>query len=64
MARVPVILPPLVNNTVTDFKTKTNIFDNFFKCTPLANGSKLPENQVYLTSSRINSVSFSDNVVI
>ena len=42
------------------------IFNDFFskQCTPLANGSKLPENQVYLTNSRINSVPFSDNLVI
>ena len=65
--RVPVIPPLLVNNKfVTDFKAKANIFNDFFnkQCTPLANGSKLPENQVYLTNSRTNSVPFSDNLVI
>ena len=65
--RVPVIPPLLVNNKfVTDFKAKANIFNDFFskQCTPLANGSKLPENQVYLTNSRINSVPFSDDLVI
>ena len=43
-----------------------NIFNDFFskQCTPLANGRKLPENQVYLTNSRINSVPFSDDLVI
>ena len=64
--RVPVIPPLLVNNKfVTDFKVKANIFNDFFskQCTPLANGSKLPENQVYLTNSRINSVPFSDDLV-
>ena len=64
---VSVIPPLLVNNkVVNDFKAKTDIFNDFFskRCTPLANGSKLPENQVYLTNSRINSVSFSDNFVI
>ena len=30
----------------------------------LANASKVPENQVYLTDSRINSDSFSDNLII
>ena len=51
---------------MTDFKAKANIFNDFFskQCTPLANGSKLPENQVYLTNSRINSVPFSDDLVI
>ena len=44
----------------------TNIFNDFFskEYTPLGNGSKLPENQVYLTNSRINSGPFSDNIVI
>ena len=65
--RVPVIPPLLVNNKfVTNFKAKANIFNNFFskQCTPLANRNKLPESQVYLTNSRINSVPFSDNLVI
>ena len=30
----------------------------------LGNGNKLPEDQVYLMNSRINSVSFSDNLGI
>ena len=45
--RVPVTPPPLVNNNfVTDFKSKANIFINFFRkqCKYLAHGSKLPEN--------------------
>ena len=61
------IAPLLVNNKfMTDFKTKANIFSDIFsrQCTPLANGSKLPENQVYLTKSRINLVPFSDTLVI
>ena len=65
--RVPVIPPLLVNNKfATNFKAKANIFNDFFskQCTPLANGIKLPKNQVYLTNSRINSVPFSDNLVI
>ena len=64
---MPVIPPLLVNNKfVIDFKAKANIFNDFFskQCTTLANGSKLPENQVYLTNSGINSVPFSDNLVI
>ena len=65
--RVSVIPPLLVNNKfLTDFKAKANIFNDFFstQCTPLANDSKLPENWVYLTNSRINSVPFSDSLVI
>ena len=51
---------------MTDFKANANIFNDFFskECTPLVNGNKLPENQVYLTNSRINSVPFSDDLVI
>ena len=50
---------------MTDFKAKANILNNFFskQCTPPDNGSKLLENQVYLTNSRINSVPFSDDLV-
>ena len=65
--RVPLIPPLLVNNKfLSYFKAKANIFNDFLRnqCTPLANGSKTPENQVYLTKSRINSVPFSDNLVI
>ena len=61
------MLPFLVNNKfLTDFKAKANVFNDFFskQCTPLVNGSKLPENQVELTNSRINSVPFSDDLVI
>ena len=64
---MPVIPPHLVNNKfVTNFKAKANIFNVFSskQCTPLVNGSKQPENQVYLTNSRINSVAFSDDLVI
>ena len=61
-------IPPLLvnNKLVADFKAKANILNDFFskQCTPLANGGKLPENQVYLINSRINSVAFSDNLVI
>ena len=48
--RVTVIPPLLVNEKfVTDFKVKANVFNDFFskQSTPLANGGKLPENQVY-----------------
>ena len=64
--RVPVIPPFLVNKFVTDFKVKANVFNDFFskQCTPLVTGCKLPENQVYLTNTRINSVPFSDNLII
>ena len=65
--RVPVIPPLLVNNKfVTDFKAKANFFNDYFSknCTPIANGSTLPENQVYLTNSRINSVPFFDDLII
>ena len=50
---------------MTDFKLKANIFNNFLskQCAPLANEIKLSDNQVYLTNSRINSVSFPNNLV-
>ena len=64
---MPIIPPLLVNNKfVADFKAKANNFNDFFskQCTPLTNASKLPDNQVNLTNSRINSDPFSDNLVI
>ena len=64
---MPVIPPFLVSNKfVTGFKAKAQIFNDFFskQRTPVANGSKLPENQVYLMNSIFNSVPFSDNLVI
>ena len=64
---MPVIPPLLVNNKfVMDFKAKLNIFNDFFskQCTPVANRSKLPQNQVYFTNSRIDSVPFSYDLFI
>ena len=48
------------------FQNQGKYFYVFFskQCTPLANGSKIPENQVYLANSSINSILFSDNLVI
>ena len=43
--KIPLIPPPLINNSsVTDFKEKANLFNEFFckQCTPVANGSTLP----------------------
>ena len=50
---------------MTDSKTKANISNNFLikQCTSLGNGSILPENQVYLTNSRMNLVLFFDNLI-
>ena len=62
------VIPPLLGNYkfVTDFKANANVFNDFFskQCTTLTNESKLPENQAYLTNSRINLVPFSDDLVI
>ena len=43
--KIPLIPPLLVNNSfVTDFKEKTNVFNEFFckQCTPVANDSTSP----------------------
>ena len=59
--KVPIIPPLLINNNlISDFKLKTNYFNNFFasQCTPLNNNSKIPETQSYVTNTNLSSVKF------
>ena len=56
---VPVIAPILVGNKlVTNFKDKTNIFNDFFsrQCRPVSNNSTLPPIQIFETSNRLSTV--------
>ena len=55
--KTPIIPPVLVNvELISDFKQKANLFNNYFasQCTPIKNGSKLPnfnyKNDKILTS--------------
>ena len=45
---------------------KANIFHRFFaeQCTPLKNNSVLPVNQMFLTQSRLSSVSFNEDEIL
>ena len=64
--KVPIIPPILVNGElVSDFKQKANIFNNHFAflCTPIKNGSKLP-NFSYKTEKRLTSLDIKDDDII
>ena len=59
--KVPIILPLLINNNfISDFKAKTNHFNNFFayQCTRLDNSSKILESQTYLTNTTLFLIKF------
>ena len=65
--KVPVIPPLLINNKlISDLKVKANHFNHFFasQCIPLNNNSKLPENQTYVTNTKLTSVKFEDAEII
>ena len=51
---------------VTDTQMKANIFNKFFteQCTPLKNNSVLPVNQMFLTQSRLSSISFNEDEIL
>ena len=62
------IIPPLLTEDkyVTDTQMKANIFNKFFaeQCTPLKNNSVLPVNQMFLTQSRLSSISFNEDKIL
>ena len=58
--------PALVNGElVTDFKQKANLFNNYFasQCTPIKNGSKLP-NFSYKTEKLLTSFDIKDDDIL
>ena len=65
--KIPII-PPLLRDDkyVTDTQMKANIFNKFFaeQCTPLKNNSVLPVNQMFLTQSRLSSISFNEDEIL
>ena len=64
--KIPIIPPILVNGElVSDFKQKANIFNNHFasQCTPIKNGSKLP-NFIYKTEKRLISFDIKDDDIL
>ena len=65
--KVPIIPPVLINNKLeSDFKTKANYFNSFFasKCTPLINNSTLPNSLQYVSTARLSSFSFNEEVIL
>ena len=56
----------VINNFITDIKTKTNILNKFFaeQCTPLKNDSVLPINQMFLTQLRLGTLDFNENEIL
>ena len=47
---------------ITDFNEKANLFNKYFssQCNPLPNDSKLPENQTYITETKLSSFNIED----
>ena len=65
--KIPLIPLLLADNKfVTDFKTKANIFNEYFaeQCTPLKNSSELAINQRFLTQSRLTSLDLNEEEIL
>ena len=65
--KVPIIHPLLIDNKIiSDFEAKANYFNNFFmsQCTPLNNNSKIPENQIHTTNSKLSLLKFDNKDII
>ena len=65
--KIPIIPPLLIEDKyVTDTQTKANIFNKFFaeQCTPLKNNNVLPVNKMFLTQSRLSSISFNEDEIL
>ena len=64
--KTPIIRPVLVNGElVSDFEQKANLFNNYFasQCTPIKNGSKLP-NFSYKTEKILTSFDIKDDDIL
>ena len=65
--KIPLIPPLLINDQlVSDFKVKANHFNAFFsmQCTPLVNGSQIPDAVSFETNERLSSIDFSNDDTI
>ena len=65
--KIPLIPPLLINDQlISDFKVKANHFNAFFsmQCTPLVNGSQIPDAVSFETNERLSSIDFSDDDII
>ena len=64
--KIPTILPLTVNEkNVTNVKEKANLFNKYFssQCNPLPNDSKIPENQIYITETKLSSCDIEDEFI-
>ena len=64
--KVPIIPPILINKLISDSKMKANHYNNFIgsHCTPLDNSSKIPENQTYITNTKLSLIKFENKDII
>ena len=48
-----------------NIKEKANLFNKYFssQCNPLANDSKIPENHIYITETKVSSCDIADEVI-
>ena len=56
--KIPIIPPVTVNGKIIiNFNEKANLFNKYFssQCNPLPNDSKLPEDQTYITKTKLSS---------
>ena len=61
--KIPIVPLLSVNGKIiTDFNEKANLFNKYFssQCNPLPNDSKLPENQTYITETKLSSFNIED----
>ena len=58
--RIPLI-PPLFNSNrfISNFKQKSELFNDFISCSPINNISKLPTNLNHVTNRHLSLVTFS-----
>ena len=57
--KIPIILPLSVNGKIV---TNFSLFNRYFlsQCNPLPKESKLPENQIYITETKVSSFDIDD----
>ena len=61
--KIPITPSLSVNGKIiTDFNEKANLFNKYFfsQCSPLPNYSKFPENQKYITETKLSSFNIED----
>ena len=64
--KIPIIPPLLVNDFITNFLEKANLFNEFFskQCQPLQNNSTLPKSNTYHTENRLNDITFENEKLL